>query len=230
MKWKRYGITLSRIKEDEIELVRCWRNDPKISKNMIYRGYITPEQQLKWFHSINNNNNSYYIIEYKNEKIGLINNKNIVTKDKSSEAGIFIWNDTYDFAPLLASVLLCEIGFYIMKGGDSYAKVLKRNKRAIEYNKIIGYDVIENKPRSRYIKIKLTKENFKNRTEKLRNTIMINTNSNGEISLELEKHDYESGLAQIMENQYVFPIILEDPAVKCVEYNGGKIYSGILII
>jgi UDP-4-amino-4,6-dideoxy-N-acetyl-beta-L-altrosamine N-acetyltransferase len=230
MKWTRYGITLSRIKEDEIELVRRWRNDPIVSKNMIYRGYITEEQQKKWFQSINNNSNSYYIIIYRDEKIGLINNKNIVTKDKSSEAGIFIWNDTYDFAPLLASVLLCEIGFYIMKGGDSYAKVLKKNKRAKEYNTIIGYDIIENKPRSRYIKIKLTKENFKARTEKLRKTIMVNTNSNGELSLELEKHDYKSGLAQLMENQYIFPLMWEDPSIKCVDFNGGKIYSGILII
>jgi hypothetical protein len=230
MKWTRYGITLSRIKEDEIELVRRWRNDPVVSKNMIYRGYITEEQQIKWFQSINNNSNSYYIIIYRNEKIGLINNKNIVTKDKSSEAGIFIWNDTYDFAPLLASVLLCEIGFYIMKGGDSYAKVLKKNKRAIEYNTIIGYDVIENKPRSRYIKIKLTKENFKIRTEKLRKTIMINTNSNGEMSLELEKHDYDSGLAQMMENNHIFPLMQEDPSIQCIEINGGKTYSGTLLI
>jgi hypothetical protein len=230
MKWNRYGITLSRITEDDIELIRQWRNDPKVNQHMIYRGHITQEQQVKWFHKINNNQNSYYLIIYKNEKIGLINNKNIETKDKSSEAGIFIWNDSYDFAPLLASILLCEIGFYIMKGGDSYAKVLKKNKRAIEYNNIIGYDVIERKPRSRYIKIKLTKENFKARTEKLRKTIMINTNSNGELSLELEKHDYESGLAQLMENQYVFPLMWEDPSIKCVEYNGGKIYSGTLLI
>ena len=101
---------------------------------------------------------------------------------------------------------------------------------SISIGAIIGYDVIENKPRSRYIKIKLTKENFKTRTEKLRKTIMINTNSNGELSLELEKHDYESGLAQIMENLYIFPLMWEDPSITCVEYNGGKIYSGILII
>lgn len=230
MKWNRYGITLSRITLDDIELVRNWRNDPVVSKNMIYRDYITPEQQIHWFNSINNNQNSYYLIIYKNEKIGLINNKNIETKDSSSEAGIFIWNDSFDFAPLLASVLLCEIGFYIMKGGDSYARVLKKNKRAIEYNTIIGYDIIENKPRSRQIKMKLTKENFKNRTEKLRKTIMINTNSIGEISLELEKHDYESGLAQMMEDLYIRQIMYEDPSVTCVESNGGKTYSGILII
>ncbi len=230
MKWNRYGITLSRITIEDIELVRNWRNNPVVSKNMIYRDYITPEQQVKWFHSINNNQNSYYLIIYKNEKIGLINNKNIETRDSSSEAGIFIWNDTYDFAPLLASVLLCEIGFYIMKGGDSYAKVLKKNTRAIEYNTIIGYDVIENKPKSRQIKMKLTKENFRTRTEKLRKTIMINTNSNGELTLELEKHDYESGLAQMMENLYVFPVMNEDPTVTCVERSGSKIYAGKLII
>ncbi len=230
MKWNRYGITLSRITIDDIELIRQWRNDPIVSCHMIYRDHITPEQQIKWFHSINNNQNSYYLIIYKNEKIGLINNKNIETKDSSSEAGIFIWNDTYDFAPLLASVLLCEIGFYIMKGGDSFAKVLKKNTRAIEYNTIIGYDVIENKPKSKQIKIKLTKENFRNRTEKLRRTIMVNTNSNGEISLELEKHDYETGLAQMMENLYVLPLMQEDPSIQCKEINGSKIYSGKLII
>lgn len=230
MKWNRYGITLSRITEDDIELVRNWRNDPIVTRNMIYRDYITKEQQKEWFRSINNNNNSYYLIIYKNEKIGLINNKNIVTKDKSSEAGIFIWNDTFDFAPLLASVVLCEIGFYILKGGDSYAKVLRTNTRAIDYNTIIGYDIIEDDPKKNYIRIHLTRENFRIRTEKLRKTIMINTNSNGELTLELEKHDYESGLAQMMEALYIKPIMLEDPAVTCVDYNGGKLYAGKLII
>jgi len=74
MKWMKYGITLSRIKEEDIELVRYWRNKPDIKNTMIYRKYISKQQQKKWFASINNNNNYYYLIIYNNEKIGLIYN------------------------------------------------------------------------------------------------------------------------------------------------------------
>ena len=40
--FEKYGITLKRLTVDKIELVRNWRNDPKISQYMEFRDYITP--------------------------------------------------------------------------------------------------------------------------------------------------------------------------------------------
>jgi len=60
-----YDITLVRLTYDQLELVRNWRNDPKISQYMEFRDYITPEMQIKWFNKVNNRNNYYFVIEYR---------------------------------------------------------------------------------------------------------------------------------------------------------------------
>ena len=115
MKIRKYGITLIRLKEEHLELVRKWRNNPEIQQHMEYQEYITPEMQKNWFSSINNIYNSYYIIEYEKKYIGLINEKNIDYENKTAEAGLFIWDKNYlnTHIPLLASLSMLEIGFHI---------------------------------------------------------------------------------------------------------------------
>lgn len=199
MKWKKYGITLSRITENDIELVRQWRNNPDIMKTMRFREYITAEMQKDWFRSINNLNNFYYLIHYRDQIIGLINNKNVDWKSRSSEAGIFIWDETHDFVPLLASLLLCEAGFYIFQGGDSYVHTLRDNKKAIEYNLMLGYELSRDDPFEDSQIYRLSRENFEKHTVKLREAALKLSGSDPVMYMILEKHDYESGLAQHIE-------------------------------
>ncbi len=68
MKLTKYGITLNRLREDDIELLRQWRNSPQINQFMEYRGNITPEMQRDWFRSVDNFDNFYFIIEYQGEE------------------------------------------------------------------------------------------------------------------------------------------------------------------
>jgi hypothetical protein len=77
MKIEINGLVAERLKEKDIELIRQWRNSDTIRKNMLYQEIITPEKQLKWFHSINNFNNFYFIVEYKGRKVGLVNIKDV---------------------------------------------------------------------------------------------------------------------------------------------------------
>jgi hypothetical protein len=42
---KQYGVTLTRIDEANIELVRYWRNQSDIINFMEYKNYITPSNQ-----------------------------------------------------------------------------------------------------------------------------------------------------------------------------------------
>ena len=37
-----YDVSLRQLTVDKIELVRQWRNDPKIQETMLSRDYITP--------------------------------------------------------------------------------------------------------------------------------------------------------------------------------------------
>lgn len=140
----KYGVTLRRLTEDKIELVRQWRNDPKISQFMEYREIITPEQQLTWFHRIDNENNYYFIIEVDGKEIGLTNVKDIDYKKKCGEPGIFIYDDaylngTYSFR---TSMCLNDFIFEVLGLNYLYGHVLKNNKRAQRYNKTFGYKLV----------------------------------------------------------------------------------------
>ena len=84
------GIKVERLREKDIELVRTWRNSQFVKQYMNFRETITPEMQMKWFKSIDNFNNLYFIIHYKNEKVGLGNIKNIDWEKREGEVGIFI--------------------------------------------------------------------------------------------------------------------------------------------
>lgn len=85
---EKYGIVLRRLTHDKIELVRNWRNDPKISQYMEFQDYITPEMQQRWFEKINNENNFYFIIEFEGKEVGLSQIKDI--QNQTGEFGIFI--------------------------------------------------------------------------------------------------------------------------------------------
>ena len=54
---RKYGISLERLTEEDIELVRQHRNSEFIRKRMFYQKMITEEEQKKWFQSINNDFN-----------------------------------------------------------------------------------------------------------------------------------------------------------------------------
>jgi len=143
MKLTKYGITLNRLREEDIELVRQWRNSPKISQFMEYREYITPEMQQEWFRSVDNFDNFFFVIEYQDKKIGLINSSHIEWDTVSSEGGIFLWDEQYyeTFVPVWASLCLLETTYFVLGAGRSYIKTLKDNERAKKLNTHLGYEL-----------------------------------------------------------------------------------------
>jgi len=126
---EKYGIQLKKITIEDIELIRTKRNAENISSKMIYREFISPEQQLKWFNSINNFNNFYYLIIYNQQPIGLINDQNLDWKNLTSEAGLFVWEENYlkTIVPALATLTLMELGFEILSWNKTVIKVLASN-------------------------------------------------------------------------------------------------------
>ncbi|MCQ2309949.1 MAG: GNAT family N-acetyltransferase [Bacteroidales bacterium] len=145
MEITKYGVTLRRLTEDKIELLRNWRNDPKIQQYMEYREYITPEMQKKWFAKINNEHNFYFIIEYDGKEIGMTNLKDIDYQKGIAEPGIFIYDDSYLNTPLafMVSCSISDFGFEDLGLSTFYGHVLKDNKRAKRFNKALGYKLCE---------------------------------------------------------------------------------------
>jgi RimJ/RimL family protein N-acetyltransferase len=158
----KYGVTLKRLTIDKIELVRNWRNDPKISQYMDFRDYITPEMQKKWFEKINNAFNYYFIIVYNHEEIGLINLRDVDFLGKCAEPGIFIYEDKYLVTDIGFRSALCnaDFAFEMLKLNHLSGHIMANNKRALRFNKAFGYVLAEgeeNKEKQRYI---LTKERY----------------------------------------------------------------------
>ena len=138
-----YGVTLRRLTHDKIETVRQWRNDPKIQQHMFYREYITPEMQERWFAKLDKKCNFYFIIEYNGKEIGLINIKDINWETKIGEPGIFIYEDEYlnGDAAIRASFVMTDFGFYTLGLELLKGHILPNNKRAVRFNKAIGYSI-----------------------------------------------------------------------------------------
>ncbi|MCD4724013.1 MAG: GNAT family N-acetyltransferase [Bacteroidales bacterium] len=194
----KYNIRYIRLQEEDIELVRKWRNHPSITKYMVYREEITPEMQKKWFASINNNENLYFIIEYKGKKIGLINGKDINWEEKSMETGIFIWNKHYrqTHIPTLCTLIFAELGVLVWDLKPR-ATILKSNERALKYNKMLGFKIIENDPDKEYVKLEMNKSSSGFIAKKLKAALNLLA-GNEPIKIVFEKEDIDSGLLDII--------------------------------
>lgn len=141
MEFSKYGVILKRLTEDKIELVRQWRNDPKISQYMEYREHITAEMQKKWFAKVDNGQNYYFIICYKGQEIGLTNVKDVDFAAKTGEGGIFIYEDSYlnTDVPFRVIFALNDFCFDELMLESMVAHIMSDNKRAIDFNLLLGY-------------------------------------------------------------------------------------------
>ncbi|MFN8285425.1 MAG: GNAT family N-acetyltransferase [Chitinophagales bacterium] len=141
MKITRYGITLERSREEHLEMLRKWRNDSKISRFMFYKGQITAEMQQEWFASVNNEQNFFFVIHYKNAPVGLINISSIDWENKTAYSGLFIYEDKLlgTDVPVMASLAMLDVFFLLFDIRLVYAKVKGDNPVAHRYNSSLGF-------------------------------------------------------------------------------------------
>lgn len=137
--------SLVKVQEKHLELLRNWRNN-EVHEFMIYKDYINVEMQQKWFKSINNHNNFYFIIFKEELPVGLIDIKNIDWTNKTAETGIFIALQQHRTGeiPLIATVMSATFIAKIIQLESIYGKVLADNKHAIAYNLATGFKIIKN--------------------------------------------------------------------------------------
>jgi len=198
---QRDDIQLSRLSQDDLELVRKWRNHPDIQENMVYREHITSEMQENWFLTVNNNNNFYFTISYKGETIGLVNGKDLDWETNKMETGIFIWSEKYRLThiPAMSTMIFAEFFVYALNL-TPVAKVLRNNERSLKYNKMLGFKTIEDDPDKNFIRLSLDIESLGKIVDKLKKAIGIISESNT-IKVVFEKEDFENGLHDIALNR-----------------------------
>jgi UDP-4-amino-4,6-dideoxy-N-acetyl-beta-L-altrosamine N-acetyltransferase len=187
---EQYGLRYIRVTEQDIELIRYWRNKDFIRNTMQFREYITPEMQKKWFQKINNKYNYYFIIEADNQKIGLLNYKDPAPNTKTAEGGIFIWEQDYWGTPIpvLASLTMLECMYEVLNLRDnSMVTIAKNNKRALSFNKMLGYEIYEPYKNEHFFKLILTKEHYLKKTTALKKAAALYTKGNTQIKITAEE-------------------------------------------
>ena len=202
---RKYGLVLRRLQTEDIELVRQKRNSEDIRRVMQFRDEITPEMQLKWFQSINNFNNYYYIVEYEGKKVALINDKNMDWEARTSESGLFFWDKDYihTFLPILASLVLLDVGFYYLDWKTSFIHVMRDNFAAIGYAQQIGYELADGQEEVENQLYYLSRESFETKSRNIRRAARaFQENDYPEGYLLLEPVDFESGLAERIEGYF----------------------------
>lgn len=159
-----YGVVLRRLTHDKIEMLRQWRNDPKIQQCMIYREYITPEMQEKWFARINNDHNFYFIIEYEGREVGLIDIKDVDYEKKTGEPGQFMYADDLldSDVSMRASLCLMDFVWNVLELESMYIHVVASNKRALKYNLLVGYEIVVSEENQDYLLLTLNREKAMN--------------------------------------------------------------------
>jgi UDP-4-amino-4,6-dideoxy-N-acetyl-beta-L-altrosamine N-acetyltransferase len=66
-------VVLVDIQEEDLELIRNWRNSEAVAQYMYTTDHITAEQQQNWFKKIGNDPNSrYWLITYEGKKMGVV--------------------------------------------------------------------------------------------------------------------------------------------------------------
>ena len=202
MKICKYGITLNRLRKEDLEFVREKRNAKEALSSAESPAEITPEMQLEWFESVNNFENFYYLIEYSGAKIGMLNNKKVDWKARTSESSLFLWDETLadTIVPSLAALCLIEIGFYYLNWNVCYIRVHSDNAKAIENAMSLGYELTEGKENVENHLYYLTRELFEVNAKKILADAKKYTDDNySDGYLLLEPSDYESGMAQKIE-------------------------------
>jgi RimJ/RimL family protein N-acetyltransferase len=180
----KYGISLVRLKKEHIEFVRQKRNLAFIQEKMLYKKQISSLQQKQWFVSINNKNNLYFLIQYKHQFVGLINGKDVDYEKRTGEGGIFIWDKELwnTYIPVAASLILNDFNFLLANFEINYAKVLKSNHNAIQYNLAQGYKIIEEQKED-VVWMQLTRQDYIKNAEKIRRAIQIVSKNSDPLSV-----------------------------------------------
>ena len=137
-----HGNTVLRsLGEEDLELVRNWRNDQLVNQHLLNREHISQEEQLEWFKTLDSQGSLYFIIEENNQPVGLIYANQISLEKRSFWGNVLMGNreskDSWTSVKavlLLFNLMLVQCSFKAV-----YSVVSKKNRPALAMNRRMGF-------------------------------------------------------------------------------------------
>jgi len=167
---RKYGVELHSLSGDDLELIRCWRNDDFVRERMLFQEEISSTDQKSWFAKLDRSM-VYLLIIYREARIGLINVRNINWEERSGEAGILMGDESYrnSFVPMLAVFCLMDVFFKEFQFSQLTARVRKDNQNALNFNRDLGYRIQEEYP-DHYL-LTVSPEEYQKKKEQLKRVL-----------------------------------------------------------
>jgi len=168
-----HGNTVLRsLAEEDLEVVRNWRNNELVNKHLLNREHISQEAQLEWFRTTETDNCLYLIIEENNQSVGLIYASQINVKNRSFCGNIMMGHqlERDSWASVKAILLLCDLMIARCNFKLVYSVVNKNNKPALAMNRRLGFIPYKETDSLSYESCKL--ENHYRKTERIREVLL----------------------------------------------------------
>lgn len=135
-------VRLVKLVEDDLEMVRHWRNSKEVSQYMYTENIITALDQQNWFNKISQTTNSnYWIIEYGGKKIGLVSVTGIDTALRSCYWAFYLGDSSIRGAGIGAKVeyLVLEYVFNELNLNKLRCEVFVNNDKVIKMHEKFGF-------------------------------------------------------------------------------------------
>lgn len=169
-----FGVELKAITENDLEMVRQWRNHPDVAQYMLSQEQISTELQVQWFKQLQQRTDSVvFVAFYKNVPLGVANAKALnglsIMASDDIEPGVYMAPESryrgtlLAFAPALA---LNQTLFERTGCKRLVAHVITSNTAAIRFNQTMGYEQIPTEQKD-LVRMQLTFDNFLKAKEKI---------------------------------------------------------------
>lgn len=134
-------LRFRRVKQDDLQLLRYWRNLDHVRAGMAIPDLITVEGQRKWFKELDVGTSIHFIYGIGETDIGSANLSKINHPNGTFEAGLYCGNDKYltHWVNICACLFIYDIAFDELGLKEANAIILDNNRPALSLNTSIGY-------------------------------------------------------------------------------------------
>ena len=135
-------IVLRPLTDEDLEMVRQWRNSPDISRYMYTDNYISEDDQIAWFERIKNNPTcQYWIIEYERKSLGVVSVTEINKTYDSCFWAFYLGDTSVRGAGIGAKVEfhILEYVFNDLQLNKLRCEVLVSNEKVIKMHEKFGF-------------------------------------------------------------------------------------------
>lgn len=165
-------VNILDVDEDLIEQVRKWRNSKNVSKYMYTNHYIDKEEHQRWIKKLKTQKNAKtWIIKYENKPIGLVSLSDIDYKNKTTDWGFYIADESIRGKGIgtIALQKLISIVFDEMKLNKMHTIVFNNNIVAMKLYEKLGFKkvgkrqekIVRNGEIIELINMEISKRNWK---------------------------------------------------------------------